>query len=85
MHSVCICSGIALLLDGLVSLVSALSRSLTQSVAMAATQRPSPPCLHMEGDRPIRTGHTDTLWLPLRKTHCTKQGWRKVEEEVEAM
>ncbi len=65
-------------MDGPVSLVIALSLSLTHPVAMAATQRPSPPCLHMEGDRPIRTGHRthcDYLSTSRGETDCEKQGW----------
>ncbi len=65
-------------MDGPVSLVIALSLSLTHPVAMAATQRPSPPCLHMRvtGQLEQGTGHT-VITSPQaeRETDCEKQGW----------
>jgi len=41
------------------SLVTACSLSLNAPVAMAAPQRPAPPCQSTESDRPIRAGRCD--------------------------
>lgn len=69
-------------MDGAMSLVTALSLSLAQPVAMAATQRPTPPCQYIESDRPIRRGHTDT--------HCdycsdTDRGATALQKKINVM